>query len=128
MSIKISTLLNKIDSLVSKENASIIMDFYNYMQGKGSSENHKVNNLRVVMDYAKYLGNVCLYDINKRGQILSFLNTKIKDISQDPDKRWITTWNHYLNRIRLFFRWLYNVHNLSSDSHDSYYNERSLEE
>ncbi len=80
------------------------------------------------MDYAKYLGNVCLYDINKRGQILSFLNTKIKDISQDPDKRWITTWNHYLNRIRLFFRWLYNVHNLSSDSHDIYYNERSLEE
>ncbi|MDW0245734.1 MAG: hypothetical protein QOC38_11090, partial [Nitrososphaeraceae archaeon] len=22
--------------------------------------------------------------------------------------KWITTWNHYLNRTKLFFRWLYN--------------------
>ena len=58
MSIKISTLLNKIASLTSKENASIIMDFYKYVQDKGSSENHKVNTLRVVMDYVKYLGNI----------------------------------------------------------------------
>jgi hypothetical protein len=31
MSIKILTLLNKIDSMASKENVSIIMDLYNYM-------------------------------------------------------------------------------------------------
>ena len=38
---------------------------------------------------------------------MAFLNTKVKDPDQDPEKRWVTTWNHYLNRIRLFFRWLY---------------------
>ncbi|MGI8834337.1 MAG: hypothetical protein ACR2IS_17095, partial [Nitrososphaeraceae archaeon] len=38
----------------------------------------------------------------------SFLNTKVKDPGQDPERGWITTWNHYLNRIKLFFRWLYN--------------------
>jgi integrase/recombinase XerD len=27
---------------------------------------------------------------------------------RDPDKRWITTWNDYLGRIKYFFRWLYN--------------------
>jgi integrase/recombinase XerD len=126
MSIKISTLLNKIDSFASKENATIIMDFYNYMQEGGSSENHKVNNLRVVMGYAKYVGNTCLYNVNKRGQILSFLNTKIKYILIDPDKRWITTWNHYLNRLKLFYRWLYNVRSLSggynNNNNDGYYN------
>lgn len=59
MFIKISTLLNKIFLLPCKENAIIIMDFYNYMQETdgSSSENHKVNNIRVVIDYAKYLEN-----------------------------------------------------------------------
>ncbi|HXX95626.1 MAG TPA: hypothetical protein VEL11_00725 [Candidatus Bathyarchaeia archaeon] len=27
---------------------------------------------------------------------------------QDPEGKWITTWNDYLNRIKLFFRWLRN--------------------
>jgi hypothetical protein len=55
-----------------------------------------------------------------KDQITSFLNNKIKDNQHDPDKRWITTWNHYLNRIRLFFRWLYNVHK-KNDSHPEIY-------
>ncbi len=66
--------------------------------------------------------------MNKKGQITSFLNTKIKDIPVDPDKRWIITWNHYLNRLKLFFRWLYNAHNLScgNEQQDNLeYNERS---
>jgi len=37
------------------------------MQEKGSSENHKVNTLKVVIEYAKYLGSGCCFsDINKR--------------------------------------------------------------
>jgi hypothetical protein len=36
------------------------------------------------------------------------LDTKIKNSEDDPDKRWITTWNDYLGRIKYFFRWLYN--------------------
>jgi hypothetical protein len=80
------------------------------MQDKGSSENHQVNNLKVVLDLAKFLGEVTFYDVKKREQIISFLDKKIKDADADPEKRWITTWNHYLNRIKLFFRWLYNCH------------------
>jgi integrase/recombinase XerD len=110
MSIKISTLLSKVDSISNKENATIIMDFYRYMQDKGSSENHQINNLKVIMDLTRFLGSEGLYNVCKKEQITSFLNTKIKKSQQDPDKRWITTWNHYLNRIKLFFRWLYNYH------------------
>ncbi|MBA3977520.1 MAG: hypothetical protein H0X50_04905 [Nitrosopumilus sp.] len=104
LSVKISTLLNKVNSLENKENASIIMDFYNYVSEKDSSENHKINNLKVIIDYARNLGNVCLCDVNKKSQVTSFLNSRVKDISTDPDKRWITTWNHFLNRLKLFFR------------------------
>jgi len=74
------------------------------MQERGSSENHQVNNLKVVMDFAKFLGPIMFYEIQNRELIISFLNKKIKSPEEDPDKRWITTWNHYLNRIKLFVR------------------------
>lgn len=110
-SIRLSTLVKKINlSIPNPKNASIMLGFYKYMQEKESSENHQVNNLKVVMDFAKFLGPVSFYDIKKREQVISFLSQKIKSPEEDPDKRWITTWNHYLNRIKLFSRWLYNYH------------------
>jgi hypothetical protein len=36
------------------------------------------------------------------------LDTKIKAPEKDPDKRWITTWNDYLGRLKDFFRWMHN--------------------
>lgn len=111
-SVKLSTIVdNKIGLVPNKENSSIIYDFYKYMQEKGSSDNHQVNNLKVVIDFANFLGpDITFYELNKREQIVSFLNTKIKSSDIDPDKRWITTWNHFLNRIKLFLRWLHNYH------------------
>lgn len=60
--------------------------------------------------FAKSLGPETqrLYDIRKKDQMVSFLDTRIKDTEDDPDKRWIRTWNDYLQRIKYFFRWLYN--------------------
>jgi integrase/recombinase XerD len=55
------------------------------------------------------LGNNCaFYDLHRPEQIISFLDTKIKSESEDPDRRWITTWNDYLVHIKLFLRWLHN--------------------
>ncbi len=51
MSIKISTLLKKIDLLNSKDNASVINDFYDYMREEGLFENHIINNLKVIIEY-----------------------------------------------------------------------------
>jgi hypothetical protein len=82
------------------------------MKNNGSSERHQNNNLNVMIEFSKYIDlNTTFYDINKKEQILSFLDTKIKDSAKDPEKRWITSWNHYLTRIKLFFRWLYNKDN-----------------
>ena len=39
---------------------------------------------------------------------MSFIDTKIKNVEEDPDKKWIATSNDYLHRIKHFFRWLYN--------------------
>jgi hypothetical protein len=53
MSTKIPTLLAKIDSPPNRKNAAVILDFYRHM--KGSSENHIINNIKVVLDLARLL-------------------------------------------------------------------------
>jgi hypothetical protein len=59
-----------------------------------------------------------LLEIQKKHQILSFLDTKIKSAEEDPDRQWITTWNH----LKYFFRWLYNIHENNNDSKNNYQN------
>lgn len=87
------------------------------MQDKGSSENHISNNIKVILDLASFLGPLGYQVIEKKEQILSFLNLKIKDSKLDPEKRWITTWNHYLNRTKLFYRWFYNARSQEQNGH-----------
>jgi integrase/recombinase XerD len=90
-------------------NSEIICDFNEYMKSIGCSEHHHNNNLKAAIAFARFLGpGTTFYEINKKDQIISFLDTKIKSSKEDPDKKWITTWNHYLHRIKLFMRWIYN--------------------
>jgi integrase/recombinase XerD len=102
---KLSTTINKIQALSNSPNSKTLTEFLTYMKNNGSSERHQNNNLIVMIEFANYFdSNTAFYDINKKEQILLFLDTKIKDSSNDPEKRWITSWNHYLVRIKLFFR------------------------
>ena len=82
---KLSTTIKKIQCLPNSSNSKIINDFLLYMKGNGSSERHQNNNLNVLIEVAFFLGpNITFYDVNKKEQILSFLDTKIKDSSIDP--------------------------------------------
>jgi integrase/recombinase XerD len=106
---KLSTTINKIQSLRNSSNGKTLNEFLFYMKSNGSSERHQNNNLNVLIEFSNYFdSNLTFYNVNKKEQILSFLDTKIKDSVKDPEKRWITSWNHYLTRIKLFYRWLYN--------------------
>jgi len=110
MPAKLTTTINKIQTVPNPVNAEIIGQFYHYMKSNDVSENHQNNCLKVVIAFSKYLGtNTTFDDIKSKEQITAFLDTKIKSREEDPDKKWITTWNHYLNRIKLFFRWFYNA-------------------
>ena len=103
---KLSTTISKIQSLSNSSNGKTLNEFLMYMKYNGSSERHQNNNLNVLIEFSNYFdSNITFYNINKKEQILSFLDTKIKDSEKDPEKRWITSWNHYLVRIKLFFRW-----------------------
>ncbi|MGB7956679.1 MAG: hypothetical protein WCF23_22130 [Candidatus Nitrosopolaris sp.] len=88
---------------------NLVNDFHDHMTSRGCSERHRNNTLQVMIGFANSLGcDRTFYDIERKEQILEFLDTKKKGTTQDPDEKWITTWNHYLARIKLFFLWITN--------------------
>jgi integrase/recombinase XerD len=111
MPFKLSTTVSKITSIPNQTNVKLVSKFLHYMQSRNCSERHQNNNLQVLITFAHCLGpSISFYNIEQKEQILAFLDTKKKSVTQDPDQRWITTWNHNLTRIKQFFRWLANSH------------------
>jgi integrase/recombinase XerD len=115
MPAKLTTTISKISSVPNLTNSTIIREFSEYMKWNDSSEHHQNNNLKAVIAFAKFIGpHSTFYQIQTKEQIISFLDTKKK--IEDNEKKWITTWNHYLVRIILFFRWLYNASGKDPDN------------
>lgn len=109
MTMKLSTTLIHLNTIPNPVNASLVNEFYEYLKEIGTSENYQNQNVKQIINFARYLGvEKTLYDVKTKEEIVSFLNTKIKESNLDPDKKWITTWNDYLWRIKYFFRWLHN--------------------
>lgn len=93
----LTNTISKIQLVPNLTNASLITDFHKYMVSNGASQRHQTNTLKMVIDFAKYLGPNCtFYNLHRPDQIIPFLNTKIKSEAEDPDGRWITTWNYRL--------------------------------
>jgi hypothetical protein len=109
MTVKLITTISKIDSLSNNVNSGLISELCEYMKKNGLSESHINNTLKTNMLFSESLGaDVSFYDVKKKEQIISFLDSKMKSPELDPDKKWITTWNDYLGDIKYFFRWFYN--------------------
>ena len=109
MPVKLSTTLDKIDKIENVQNRFLVKQYYKFMDSTGASERHQNNNLKVIHYYVNYIGkDIFLSSIKSCDSILSFLETKKKAKDEDPDGKWISTWNHYFHRIKHFFRWYYN--------------------
>ncbi len=99
-----------------KVNTDLIKEFYQYMVSNGSSERHQNNSIKAVTAYARFQDpGIDFWQINRKEHLLAFLNTKIKSAEDDPDKKWINTWNDYLRRLKNFFRWLHNLRSVNND-------------
>jgi hypothetical protein len=67
MPAKLTTTINKIQSLPNQTNSVIINEFYHYMKDSDSSVHHQNNNLKVVIAFATFLGPVItFYEIKKK--------------------------------------------------------------
>ncbi len=114
----LATILKGLYELQKEDavNGSLIHEFYQWMRENESSEAHQKNNLKAIINFTRWLKasepQMTLLDVNKKELVLKFLATKEKTSDEDPEGRWITTWNDYLNRIKLFYRWVYNYRNV----------------
>ena len=114
MPVKLSTTVNNIQDIPNETNQVLVKEFYEFMKSSGTSDKYQNNNLKTTIAFGKFLEpTVSFQTITKRDLIIAFLDTKIKNSQTDPDKRWITTWNDYLGKIKYFFRWLHNTKNSS---------------
>ena len=52
-----------------------------------------------------------------KDDVMRFLDTRKKSVEEDPDKKWVRTWNDYLNRLIGFYRWFAN-HDSDKDRAD----------
>jgi hypothetical protein len=66
---------------------SLVSEFHQYKISNGSSERHQNNNLKAIVCFARFLGpTISFLDICKKEQVLPFLDTKIKNSEEDPEK------------------------------------------
>ncbi len=63
------------------------------MKNNNSSKNHIANNLGVFINF-NYLQSSKMFTDIKKEDINAFLNIKIEPLEVDPERKWITTWNH----------------------------------
>lgn len=109
MPVKLETSLKNIQLLGNTKNSELIHQFYLYLRSVNTSECYQNQNIKALINMAKFFGSDLEFNqISKKEEILSFLDTKIKNKEEDPDGKWMRTWNDYLQRIKYFFRWLYN--------------------
>jgi integrase/recombinase XerD len=109
MPAKLTTTINNINKVHNDINRDLIAEFYKYLTSIDTSESYQNGPLKVIIRFAEYLGQTfTFYQIQNKEQILKFLDLKKKIENENPDKKWITTWNDYLWRIKYFYRWLHN--------------------
>src|SRR6476620_8819916 len=108
-------IIGWINDIPNEENQQLVSHFVDFMKGTDTSDKYQRVNLIVVVLFAKYLGvDKRLSEADTKEEIVVFLDGLRKDSAADPDKKWIRTWNDYLQRIKYFMRWLHNYNNHSS--------------
>jgi hypothetical protein len=61
-------------------------------------ERYQSDIIKVLVKFSEFFDDN-LMNVYQKEQIITFLNTMIKSKEEDPDEKWITTWNDYLVRI-----------------------------
>jgi len=108
MPIRLDTVLKKVEQMSNGVNSDLLKDFYQDMKDNSTSQNYQKGNLKAMIHFAEHIGTATSFYYVDHKQVVRFLDTKIKPEQIDSDKKWISTWNDYLWRLKLFFRWLHN--------------------
>ena len=86
MTMKLSTTLIHLNSVSNPISTSLVKQFYEYLKEMGTSENYQNQNLKQLINFAIQLGEEkTLYEVSTKEEIVSFINTKIKNSDLDPE-------------------------------------------
>jgi hypothetical protein len=102
------TALKKV-SKVHPENAGIICDYIMAEQTQMNiKESTKEGKMKVLTWLSNYFENKKSFRQMTKQDILDYLNSSRKPVSEDPTHRWIGSYNGRQMIFNKFFRWLYN--------------------
>ena len=106
---KLETVLKHVEEISNEVNRQLIKDYHRYLVSRDTSTNYQKDNIKLIHMFTKFIGDSkTLHDIKDQETIVAFLDTRRKNKEEDPEQRWTTTWNDYLWRLKMFYRWLYN--------------------
>jgi integrase/recombinase XerD len=111
---RLENVLEQIETVENNLNKNLIQEFSKYLSSKDTSANYQRNCIKIMLMFADFLQSrkeveKNLAQVNSVDDIIAFLDTRRKSKDEDPEQKWITTWNDYLWRIKIFYRWYYNT-------------------
>lgn len=85
---KISTVLEKVTEIPNEANRKMVYEFYNFMLENDTSQNYQRGNLIVIIAFAKSLDGLSLTRVRTSEQVISFLDSRKKDLVACSYKIW----------------------------------------
>jgi hypothetical protein len=120
---RLENVLKQIEYVENIENKELINEFSKYLILKDASANYQRNCIKIMLMFTEFIKEqkgLNLAQIDSSDIIILFLDSRKRSREQDPDQKWITTWNDYLWRIKIFYRWYYNIKILKNNIFDSH--------
>ena len=111
---RLENVLEQIETIENNLNKNLMHEFSKYLISKDTSASYQRNCIKIMLMFADFLQSrkeekTNLSQVNSIDDIIAFLDTRRKTKDEDPEQKWITTWNDYLWRIKIFYRWYYNT-------------------
>ena len=107
---KLETVLKHVEEISNDVNRQLIYEYHKYLVSRDTSTIYQKDNVKLIYMVAKFLGESKTFmNVKDSETIIAFLDIKRKRKEEDPEQKWITTWNDYLWRLKMFYRWLYNA-------------------
>ena len=74
---KLKDTIEKVRKLDNRSNSELLIEFYEYLRSVRTSERYQSDVLKVLVKFSEFV-NDDLVSIQKKQQVIAFLNTKIK--------------------------------------------------
>jgi hypothetical protein len=94
MPTKLKDTLEKVRKIDNRSNSDLLKEFYEYLRSVRTSERYQTDVLKVLVKFSEFV-NDDFVSIQKKQQVIAFLNTKIKS------KQGLTQHEHLMSNFKV---------------------------